>query len=60
MLNQDQFCQFMKDQVEEINRFKWIESEKVRRDLGEEAVIIWITKFAIQFRKEWFTLHDIE
>lgn len=40
-------------QREEINRYKWIESEKAQRDLGREAVFDWISKYAAQWR-EWF------
>lgn len=38
---------------EEILRHKWIESEKARRDLGKDAVIDWIVKYAAQWR-EWY------
>ena len=37
----------------EINRYKWIESEKAQRDLGREAVFDWINKYAATWR-EWF------
>jgi hypothetical protein len=36
-------------QRSEIERHKWIESEKVGRDLGVEAVIDWIMKYAHLF-----------
>lgn len=44
---------FMDSQIDEINKHKWIESEKVKHDLGEEAVRDWIKKHAANFRKEW-------
>ncbi|MBF0197074.1 MAG: hypothetical protein HQL32_05165 [Planctomycetes bacterium] len=43
-------------QIREIERYKWIESEKAGRDLGEAAVVNWIMNFAQKFRKE----HEIE
>ncbi len=43
----------MARQREEINRHKWIESEKAGRDLGKEAVMDWITNNAASWRK-WF------
>jgi hypothetical protein len=49
--------QFMTDQVEEINKFKWIRSEQVGYDLGYVAVKEWITRFAKTFREYWFKNH---
>ncbi len=40
-------------QRSEIERHKWIESEKAGRDLGREAVMDWITKNAAAWRK-WY------
>lgn len=41
---------YMLDQCQEIQRHKWIESEKVGRDLGSEAIMDWIAKYAGKFR----------
>jgi hypothetical protein len=41
------------NQVEEIKRFKWIESQKAGRDLGEEAVRKWISLNAKKYRNEY-------
>ena len=38
------------EQRAEIQRHKWIESEKAGRDLGEEAVRDWIHRFAASWR----------
>lgn len=40
-------------QREEIERHKWIESEKAQCDLGRQACLDWISKYAAQWR-EWF------
>ena len=41
------------NQVEAIKRFKWIESQKAGRDLGEEAVRKWISENAKKYREEY-------
>ena len=41
---------FNEMQLREIERHKWIESEKAGRDLGEEAVFDWIRRHAVAFR----------
>ncbi len=40
-------------QRKEIERYKWIESEKHGHDLGRQAAIDWVTKYAAAWR-EWF------
>jgi hypothetical protein len=44
------FKKFMRLQCEEIRRRKWIESEKVGYDLGKDAELDWIKKYAVQYR----------
>jgi len=47
--------QFNTLQIEEINRHKWIESEKCGYDVGLiYASLDWIHKHAKQFRAEFF------
>lgn len=41
--------EYLDRQSSEIERHKWIESEKAGRDLGAEAVIDWIIKYAHLF-----------
>ena len=40
-------------QREEIKRYKWIQSERARKDLGRSAVEDWIHNFAADWRMEW-------
>ncbi len=40
-------------QRQEMLRHKWIESEKANRDLGKEAVMDWIHKYAAGWR-DWY------
>jgi hypothetical protein len=50
--------QFMEDQVKEIEKYKWIVSERAGRDLGREACMDWIAKHAKLFREYWFSTHN--
>jgi hypothetical protein len=43
-------------QIEEMQKHKWIESEKAGYDLGEAACVDWVNKYAAQWREE----HPIE
>jgi hypothetical protein len=43
----------MARQRDEINRHKWIESEKAGRDLGKDAVLDWISNNAEAWRR-WY------
>ncbi len=43
--------QDMTAQWAEIQKHKWIESEKAGRDLGDHAVIDWIRKHAAEWRR---------
>jgi hypothetical protein len=45
-------------QREEIQRHKWIESEKARRDLGAQAVLDWIGTYAESWRAWYEREHD--
>lgn len=45
--------EYLKVQAREIERHKWIESEKAGRDLGVEAVIDWIMKYADRFSDQY-------
>lgn len=48
---------FIKDQLHEIDIYKWIESEKYCRDLFGIAEFEWIEKYAKLFRKYWESVH---
>ncbi len=40
-------------QIQEILKHKWIESEKAGKDLGNQAILDWIHKYAANFRDYW-------
>ncbi len=43
--------EFIAMQMHEIDRHKWIESQKAGHDLGEEAVFDWVMNYADDFRR---------
>lgn len=50
--------EYLKLQNSEIERHKWIESEKAGKDLGMEAVIDWILRYADQFSDHYLHLES--
>ena len=49
--------QFLNDQIHEMEKHKYIESEKAGKDLGDSALLDWIIKYAASFREEWERIH---
>ena len=47
-------------QVEEIRKYRWIESERAGRDLGEQCCLEWVKKYAKDFREYWDRTHLCE
>jgi len=43
--------EFIVLQIQEIDRHKWIESQKAGYDLGDRAVFDWVEKHAEEFRR---------
>jgi hypothetical protein len=43
--------EFITLQIQEIDRHKWIESQKAGYDLGDRAVFDWVEKHAESFRR---------
>lgn len=54
MTSLDLFKEFLTDQKHEIEKYKWIESQKAGYDLGNDAVATWIRLYAADFRLKWF------
>lgn len=44
-------------QREEIERHKWIESEKRHQDMGREAMADWVRRFSEKFSSYWRRTH---
>lgn len=43
----------MRDEIEEIEKYKWIRSEQEGYDVGEIACEEWVNQFAAKYRQEW-------
>ena len=56
-MEHDEFVQFLADQRVEMEKHKWIESEKVGHDLGNSAVMDWIRKYAKKYRDKYNLIH---
>lgn len=52
-MTKEEFKAFMKKQKNEIEVYKWLESEKAHKDLGNDCCIEWIEKYGEKFRKDW-------
>lgn len=48
---------YLEIQSREIERHKWIESEKAGKDLGMDAAIDWILKYADMFSDQFKDIH---
>jgi hypothetical protein len=44
---------------EEMLRYKWIESEKAGRDLGQQALLEWVDKHAAAFHRTMVGRHGL-
>ena len=55
-----EFVDFMAAQKRAIEDYKWIESEKAKRDLGLEAQLEWIKKYAKSFREDYEKLKKLQ
>lgn len=49
----NEFVKFLSVQRVEMEKHKWIESEKAGYDLGNGAIQDWIAKYAKRFREEY-------
>lgn len=58
-MDNQEFKDFMKHQIKAIEIYKWVESEKAGRDLGEKAIKDWICNFAEQFRKRYEKISSV-
>ena len=47
------FEEFLSAEIAEIQRHRWIESEKAGCDLGQRAAIDWVQKYSAAFRESW-------
>lgn len=53
-MDHEELKEYNKKQIEEMERHKWIESEKHGRDLGWPVCLEWVRDHAWKFRADWF------
>ena len=51
------FYLIQNEEIHQMEVHKWIESERCQYDLGQEALIEWITKYAELFRNYYESLN---
>ena len=44
-------------QEEEMNNYKWLESEKAGKDLGDKMALEWVKKYSKAFAIYWRKTH---
>lgn len=54
---QDAMEAYNKIQALEMDKFKWLESERVHHDAGPSAIMAWVTQYSTQFREYWRKTH---
>lgn len=58
-MNEKELRIFLMAQIEEINRYKWIESEKRCQDIGfQQAAFEWIGKHSARFKDNWLCVSN--
>jgi hypothetical protein len=53
----DALAAYLAIQKEEIDLHKWLESEKCKRDLGQQALNDWVARYSNQFAHYWRRTH---
>lgn len=58
-LQKDVFINYIHAQINEIEKYKWIESERAGYDIGRNrAAKEWIDKYSKVFREQWSNKND--
>ena len=53
-MNEIELKRFLIAQIDEINRYKWIESERRSFDIGfQQAALEWISQYSAPFKDYW-------
>jgi hypothetical protein len=55
-MTEEELRKYNAAQIDEILRYKWLESEKQGHDIGElKAACEWITKYGTEFNKHYYS-----
>lgn len=58
VMNSKELKMYNLAQIEEIKKYKWIESQRRCCDIDENrAALEWISKYAETFREQWFDFY---
>ncbi|MCE5229980.1 hypothetical protein LLG95_10345 [bacterium] len=53
-MNREELKAYLDAQIEEIQKYKWISSEREQRDIGfNRAALEWIERYGEQFYQHW-------
>ena len=59
-MNREELRAYLEAQIAEINKYKWLESERQKCDIGfERAAFEWIHQYGEAFRQGWFSNRHI-
>jgi hypothetical protein len=54
-MNREELKTYLAAQIQEIQKYKWLESERTKCDIGfERAAFEWIHQYGEAFRRDWF------
>ena len=59
MMSREDLKSYLTAQIREIEKYKWIESEREQYDIGfQRAAFEWIARYGEQFHRQWMARRD--
>ena len=53
-MDRDELRSYLEAQIQEIQKYKWAESERLKRDIGfNRAALEWIERYGESFNRHW-------
>jgi hypothetical protein len=59
-MSEDELKEYNRIQKAEIEKYKWLESEKAGNDLGQKCIVDWILNCAALFREKYMKEKELE